>query len=58
MNKKVLILIAIALFIRCSIFAQQEKLPVNVTHSFVPVYDVDAGSKLNPICVGISITSQ
>jgi len=35
-----------------------KKLNVYVTHSFVPVYDVDAGSKLNPICVGISITSQ
>jgi hypothetical protein len=26
------------------------------TYSFAPVYDKDAGSKLNPICVGISFT--
>ena len=32
-----------------------KKLNVFATYSLTPVYDADAGSKLNPICVGISI---
>jgi hypothetical protein len=28
------------------------------TYSFTPVYNSDAGNKLNPICVGISLTPQ
>jgi len=33
-----------------------KRLTTYVTYSFSPVYDADAGSKLNPVCVGISIT--
>ena len=33
-----------------------KRLTTYVTYSFTPVYDADADSKLNPICVGISIT--
>jgi len=29
---------------------------IYASYSFTPVYDADAGSKLNPICVGLSIT--
>ena len=33
-----------------------KRINVYASYSFTPVYDADAGSKLNPVCVGISIT--
>ena len=35
-----------------------KRLNAYATYSLTPVYDVNAGSKLNPVCVGISITSK
>jgi hypothetical protein len=34
------------------------RLHVFATYSFTPVYNTDAGGKLNPICVGISLTPK
>jgi len=35
-----------------------KKLHAYATYSFIPVFNADAGTKLNPICVGISLTPQ
>jgi len=32
------------------------KLDVYATYSFTPVYNINGGEKLNPICVGLSFT--
>jgi len=35
-----------------------KNLHVFGTYSFTPVYNADAGNKLNPICIGLSLTPQ
>ena len=35
-----------------------QRLHIFGAYSFLPVYNADAGSKLNPICVGISVTPK